>query len=54
MKLTGEVALAYAWTKLGNAAPRAPDPDRYARLAARSAAEIDAAAYEAMAGGLAR
>ncbi|PZQ48171.1 MAG: acyl-CoA dehydrogenase [Rhodovulum sulfidophilum] len=44
MKLTATVALGFAWARLGAAADRAPDPARYARLAARARAETMPAA----------
>ncbi|TPE48199.1 acyl-CoA dehydrogenase family protein [Amaricoccus solimangrovi] len=44
MKLTGAVALGFAWARLGAAAERAPDPARLARIAARVRAETEAGA----------
>lgn len=44
MKLTGCVGLGLAWAKLGGAAERSPDPERYARIAASVATETAATA----------
>lgn len=41
MRLTCVVGLGFAWTKLGAAAERSPEPERYARVAARVLAEVE-------------
>jgi hypothetical protein len=44
MKLTGTLALGHVWARLGAAAERSPDPERYARIAGRVAADLEATA----------
>ena len=44
MKLAGTVALGYAWARLGAAAEQSPEPERYARMAGRVMANMEATA----------